>query len=138
MIRITLLLYFCVNSFVVLLPDFVLRQVTMVDWESKVFVVDMLRNEVCDLIRHYTDEHVRRLETYGRQDLSWRTLYTYTKMDIPCCEVPGLTPIVEGLMSKVKSVIGHVFGRPSAASFLEPRSWKEPHLLKYQKLSSAK
>jgi hypothetical protein len=110
------------------------KQVTVIDWESKVFVVDMVRKEICDLIIQFTDDHVRRLEAHGRLDLSWRTLYTYTKMDIPCCEVPGLTLIMDGVMSNVKAVIGHVFGRPRAASFLEPRSWKEPHLLKYQKL----
>jgi hypothetical protein len=94
----------------------------------------MVRNEVCDLIRQYTDVHVKYLASIGRTDLSWRTLYTYTKMDIPCCEVPGVTLIVDEILRKVKGVIGYVFGRPRLASAMIPRSWKEPHLLLYQKL----
>ena len=94
----------------------------------------MVQNEICDMVRYYTDRHVQYLESHGRSDMAWRTLYTYTKMDIPCCEVPGLTPIVQDVIEKVKAVIGFIFGEPRLASLLAPRSWKEPHLLKYQQL----
>jgi hypothetical protein len=109
-------------------------QVIIIDWVYKIFVVDMVRDEACDLIRNFTDTHVKYLIAIGRSDLSWRTLYTYTKMDIPCCEVPGVMPIVDGILGKVKGVIGYVFECPRAASAMIPRSWKEPHLLVYQKI----
>lgn len=108
----------------------------MIDRDMRIIVVDMVPSHLCDAIRYYTERHVERLESHGRLDLAWRTLYTYTKMDLPCCEVPGLGPIVWTVIAHVKRLIGYVLDRPRAESFLRPRSWKEPHLLKYQKLPS--
>lgn len=104
----------------------------MLDWETKIFVIDLVAPEVCDLIRRRTDEFVHSQSRQRKP--SWRTLYTYTKMDIPIREVQGLDRIMQLIFHQVSVVIGDVFTEPRAASFLRPRSWKEPHILKYHKV----
>ena len=70
----------------------------------------------------------------GDASKSWRTLYTYTKMDLPCNEVTSLPPLIQRVMTDIIKIVGVVHGQRKAASFLRPRSWKEPHLLLYQKV----
>jgi len=109
-------------------------KVTVIDWDLKVFVVDLVQPEVCDFFRDCTDLHVHGLETSEQHELSWRPLYTYTKMDIPCCEVPGVLPNMHGIVLKVLDVLGDVFDNPHDTAKLHARSWKEPHFLVYQKV----
>jgi hypothetical protein len=104
----------------------------MIDRETKIFLIDLVSPEACDHIRRCADDHVHRQSRKNKP--SWRTLYTYTKMDIPCQEVAGLGSLMQFLMEDVIQAIGDVFDQPRAASCLRPRSWKEPHLLKYQKV----
>jgi len=67
------------------------KTVHMVDPDRKVFVIDLLSPETCDEIRMMADNHTRN----AKKDAEvWRTLYTYTKMDLP---------VVEGKMKKKRS-----------------------------------
>jgi hypothetical protein len=110
-------------------------KVTIVDEELKVFVVDLLSPETCDLVRRMADDHVRQVSESGSGMPTWRTLYTYTKQDLPCSEVKGLTTSVTDLiMANVANIVGEIYGRKKEALKLRPRSWKEPHLLLYQHL----
>jgi hypothetical protein len=59
-------------------------EVYAVDEENKVFVVDLVDAKTCDLIVKLADEHCARVEKNGNHAASWRTLYTYSKMDLPC------------------------------------------------------
>lgn len=59
-------------------------EVYVVDEENKVFVIDLVNSETCDLICQLADEHCQRAEVSGNTSSSWRTLYTYSKMDLPC------------------------------------------------------
>ena len=63
------------------------RRVTMVDEARKVFVIDLLSPEMCDQIRMMADDHTREIHKSGSSAENWRTLYTYTKMDLPAVEV---------------------------------------------------
>jgi hypothetical protein len=107
-------------------------KVTMADEENKVFIIDLVSPETCKLIRRLADDHCARAEASGNPAASWRTLYTYSKMDLPCCEVKDLTNIANNIMAKVILIVGEIFGNHDGVSKLRPRSWKEPHLLKYQ------
>ena len=110
-------------------------RVTMIDDDRKVFVIDAVTPEMCDRIRTMTDDYVRETALTNPNKQTWRTLYTYTKMDLPCGEVTGLMKkAVDGIMKNVVSVVGAVYGNKKAAAKLKPRSWKEPHLLHYQVL----
>lgn len=113
-------------------------KVTIVDEERKVLIVDLIPPETCDLIRQMAEEHVALMEKkHGKNsgDFTWRTLYTYTKMDLPCSEVKGMANrITDHIMTDVKKIVGEIFGKNKEAQKLRPRSWKEPHLLKYQKV----
>jgi predicted 2-oxoglutarate/Fe(II)-dependent dioxygenase YbiX len=82
-----------------------------------------------------TDEHVRQVAASGNRQPTWRTLYTYTKQDLPCNEVKDLTErVTNQIMTDIKAIIGEIYENPCEAAKLRPRSWKEPHLLLYQKL----
>ena len=108
---------------------------TIVDDERKVFIIDLLSPETCDLIRTMTDDHVRKINESGSGAATWRTLYTYTKQDLPCSEVKGLSSrVTDGIMKDTIKIIGEVYGNKKEAAKLRPRSWKEPHLLLYQKV----
>ena len=62
------------------------KTVHMIDAERKIFVIDLLSPETCDEIRMMADNHTRN----AKKDAEvWRTLYTYTKMDLPVVE--GMT-----------------------------------------------
>jgi hypothetical protein len=63
------------------------KKVTFVDEARKVFVIDLLSPEVCDQIRMMADDHTREIHQSGSNAENWRTLYTYTKMDLPAVEV---------------------------------------------------
>lgn len=106
-------------------------KLTVIDWDLKVFAIDMVSPRTCDFIRQLTSNHVRNVEAAGQ--LSWRTLYTYTKMDIPCIEVPGVGPIMDRVMYTTVQTLGDIY-RTLDVSNLRRRSWKEPHLLMYQKV----
>jgi len=118
-------------------------KVTMIDEARKIFVIDLLSEKTCTLIRNITEDYIERLEKSkaarsrnrnGDTTKGWRTLYTYTKMDLPCSEIKGLADnITNRIMSDIVKVVGEVYGKKIEASNLRPRSWKEPHLLKYQK-----
>ena len=59
------------------------KTVHMVDPDRKVFVIDLLSPETCDEIRMMADNHTLN----AKKDAEvWRTLYTYTKMDLPVVE----------------------------------------------------
>ena len=110
-------------------------RVTLIDDERKVFVIDAVTPDMCDRIRTMTDDYVRETALTHPNKQTWRTLYTYTKMDLPCGEVTGLMKkAVDGIMKNVVSIVGTVYGNRKAAAKLKPRSWKEPHLLHYQVL----
>lgn len=112
-------------------------KVTIVDEIKKVFIIDLLPPETCSLIRQMAEDHTKHIELIEGKDTkrSWRTLYTYTKMDLPCGEVPNLSSrITDHIMADVKRVVGELYGKPNEAYKLRARSWKEPHLLKYQKV----
>jgi hypothetical protein len=69
--------------------------------------------------------------------VTWRTLYTYTKQDLPCGEVPGLTArFTNRIMTDVIKIVGEVYCQANEAVKLRPRSWKEPHLLLYQRIEN--
>jgi hypothetical protein len=108
------------------------QKVTMIDRDLMIFVVDLVPPEICNVILGCTSRHVRCMEATGNSEKCWRSLYTYTKMDIPCAEVPGLGQIMHDIMLSVVRIIGDMYGKPQEASLLRPRSWKEPHLLMYQ------
>jgi hypothetical protein len=108
-------------------------KVTMVDETTKVFVIDLLLRKECKAIRSMIDEHVAEVTKRGEEAKGWRSLYTYTKMDLPCSEIATMQPVVAMIMRRVVRVVGHVYENIKAASKLKPRSWKEPHFLKYQK-----
>jgi hypothetical protein len=59
------------------------HRVHMIDAERKVFVIDLLSPETCDEIRMMADNHTRTAKEGAE---TWRTLYTYTKMDLPVVE----------------------------------------------------
>jgi hypothetical protein len=107
-------------------------KVTIVDWDLKIFVIDMISKVTCSLIRSLTDNYVTEVESSNQPEKSWRTLYTYTKMDIPICDVQGLPVLMHNIMLDITLVIGDVCLNPVAHTTLRPRSWKEPHLLMYQ------
>lgn len=111
------------------------KKVTIVDWTLKVLVFDLLSPETCALVRTMADDHVRKIHENGNRVPTWRTLYTYTKQDLPCSEVENLSTLVtDSITASVKSVVGEIFGKPKEASQLRERSWKEPHLLLYQNI----
>jgi hypothetical protein len=101
------------------------KRVTMVDEELKVFVVDLLSPETCELVRSMTDAHVRQVNDNGNLVATWRTLYTYTKQDLPVCEVKNLkTLVTEGIMTSISAIVGEIFQNAKEAEKLRPRSWK--------------
>ena len=120
-------------------------KVTMIDDERKIFIIDLLNERTCRLIRSIAEEYIEKLEkSRGKgnendngnenENKGWRTLYTYTKMDLPCSEIKGLAENVTNcIMENIVNIVGEVYGKKIEASNLRPRSWKEPHLLKYQK-----
>jgi len=111
------------------------KKVTMIDEEKKVFVVDLMTPETCDFVRKLVDDHIRDVNESGSGQATWRTLYTYTKMDLPVTEVPGLPErVTSKIMDSVKKIVGEVFQEKKEAMKLRPRSWKEPHLLLYQRV----
>ncbi len=112
------------------------KKVTMVDEASKVFVIDLLASETCNMIRRVTDAHLNRIKHSGDDSQGWRTLYSYTKMDLPCSEVASLPLITNRILADIVAIVGEVYGLPEAAQQLQPRSWKEPHLLLYQKVQN--
>ena len=112
------------------------KKVTMIDPVRKVFVIDLLSPETCDQIRMMADNHTR--ENVNSSSATWRTLYTYTKMDLPVVEVKDMVKkYTDQIMYDVKKIVGEIFGgsMKKDAMKLRPRSWKEPHLLLYQQLS---
>jgi hypothetical protein len=75
---------------------------------------------------------------------TWRKLYTYTELDMPCREVPGLMhhpqDVVNGVLTDITNIIGLIENHLPfpLAQHLHPRSRDEPHLLKYQNIPNAK
>jgi len=113
------------------------KRVTMIDLERKIFIIDLLKSEDCDIIRGMTDNYVRGVHDSQSGAVTWRTLYTYTKQDLPCGEVPGLTErFTNRIMVDVIKIIGEIYCQPKEALKLRPRSWKEPHLLLYQRIEN--
>lgn len=106
--------------------------ITVLSAELKIFVVDLLSEQECDWILHHTEQHVENSVHLGTE--TWRKLFTHTQFDLPCCEVLPLRPMTNQLLIHIRQIIGHLFKARRAASRLAPRSWKEPHLLRYQKV----
>ena len=59
------------------------KTIHMIDPDRKVFVIDLLSPETCDEIGMMVDNHTRNAK---KEAEVWRTLYTYTKMDLPVVE----------------------------------------------------
>jgi hypothetical protein len=111
------------------------KRVTMIDPVRKVFIIDLLSPEECDEIRMMADKHTVDQSHNGSHAPVWRTLYTYTKMDLPVCEVTDMREkYTDRILLDVKRIVGEVFGKKKEAMALRPRSWKEPHVLLYQAL----
>lgn len=106
-------------------------KVTVLSSAAKVFVIDMIPHSVCDMIRRSADGHASRLASNGKQAFS--KIYNHTESDLPACEIPGMGPLMEQLLKTISNVIGEVCGYAYASTRLQPNSWKEPHVLKYQK-----
>ena len=110
-------------------------KITVINEPLKVFVVDLLTSEnglaICDSIRQLAEDHCHSVEEANMPQLSWRKLYTYTKMDLPCSDVTSLRQPMQEIMRKIKLICGEMFDNIAGCSQLRPRSWKEPHLLKY-------
>ena len=105
-------------------------KITIIDSKLKIIVIDLVSEEECDLILHFTEAHVQNAEAAGRKP--WSQLYEYTRFDLPCCEILALRGITTWLLNQIRIIVGRIFRAPWAASRLIPRSWKEPHLLRYQ------
>jgi hypothetical protein len=87
------------------------KRVTMIDPVRKVFIIDLLSPEVCDEIRMMADDHTREIHKSGLNTETWRTLYTYTKMDLPVAEVKDMTKkYTEQILLDVKKIVGEIFG----------------------------
>jgi hypothetical protein len=84
------------------------KKVTMIDPNLMIFVIDMVPADICNAILDCTSRHVRCMTAIGNADKCWRSLYTYTKMDIPCAEVPGLGNIMQRIMLGVVGIIGEM------------------------------
>ena len=97
----------------------------MVDWTHKVFVIDMLPPNLC--------QYIRDLCNATTTPSQWRTLYTHTKHDCPSREIPGVRPLLSVVSHNVRRVLAEVL-RTGDVHNLYERSWREPHLLKYEKL----
>lgn len=106
--------------------------ITVLSAELKIFVVDLLSEEECNWILHHAEQHVENSVLTGTE--TWRKLFTHTQFDLPCCEVLPLRPMTNQLLIQIRQIIGNLFKARRAASRLSPRSWKEPHLLRYQKI----
>jgi hypothetical protein len=76
-------------------------RVTMVDETLKIFVIDLVPKEVCELILQMTEDHLRRAEGNKGVAETWRTLYTYTKMDLPCSEIDHLQIVTDEIIADV-------------------------------------
>ena len=101
------------------------KKVTMIDDVKKVFVIDLLSSETCNSIRTCVDYHVQKVIQSGTNAPTWRTLYTYTKMDLPCGEVEGMsTTYTNKIIHDIARVIGEVYGEKRQAANLRARSWK--------------
>ena len=94
-------------------------KVTMIDDAKKIFVIDLVPPQICDLVLLLTEDHIQNIGE-GRK---WRKLYSYTSMDLPCFEVQYLPNITNRIMQQVVKIIGKVFNSPIRAAFLKPRSW---------------
>ena len=111
------------------LPDCV----NMLSNRYKIFVIDMIPPEQCDEIRRLASQYEKHVtRRIGEDHAVYRQLYSYTKLDLPCREVPGLARIIGPVYATVIRIIGQVFGRPQDAARLHARSSNEPHLLRYQ------
>jgi hypothetical protein len=87
------------------------KRVIMVDPVRKVFIIELLSPEVCDEIRMMADNHTREVHKSGLNTETWRTLYTYTKMDLPVAEVKDMTKkYTEQILLDVKKIVGEIFG----------------------------
>ena len=104
-------------------------KITIVSEEHKIFVVDLLPAETCDWILQETTNHVAHCVKECR--VSYRKLYTHTLHDLPCSEVVALRPLTNQLLHDIRKLVGHLCTNPQGAATLVPRSWKEPHLLRY-------
>ncbi len=101
----------------------------IVDEEAGIFVFDLLTSSQCDRLVDFAEEFNANQSSKSRQ---WRKLYTYTKMDLPMMDlgdVQGFEEVKEKLMARINSVIAAYF--KCDGSLLKPRTWKEPHFLKY-------
>jgi hypothetical protein len=118
--------------------------VEIIDWASKVLVVDLVPAAVCQLLRSTIRQHCVTQQRDGQE--TWRTLYTYTKRDLPCCEIAKVNEIAQQLIDTINGLLSLLFGHHNDDHHhnnnnhdgnnnmivLRPRSWKEPHFLRYE------
>jgi hypothetical protein len=119
-------------------------QVEIIDWSTKVFVIDLVPPAVCDILRSTISQHCQTQKLNGQ--ITWRTLYTYTKMDLPCCEIAKVQDISQQLIDNINGLLSLLFAAGDQHEHdtnnndkngplpivLRPRSWKEPHFLRYE------
>jgi hypothetical protein len=120
--------------------------VEIIDWTSKVLVIDLVPPAVCRLLRSTITQHCLTQQRNGQ--VTWRTLYTYTKRDLPCCEIAKVNEIAQQLIDTINGLLSLLFGHHNDDDHhnnnndddhnnknmivLRPRSWKEPHFLRYE------
>ena len=88
----------------------------------------------------HTDHHTQELiQSVSDNAETWRTLYPFTKMDLPVIEVKDMAKkYTDQIHNEAKKIVGEIFGinMKKEAMELRPRNWKEPHLLLYQRLEN--
>ncbi|GMH57476.1 hypothetical protein TL16_g02388 [Triparma laevis f. inornata] len=104
----------------------------IIDAKTGCFVFQLLTPEECRSLIQSAESHVQS----SAGGSGWRKLYTYTKMDLPMQDLANAgvvdeqgQNIKESLMRRICSVVASYYG--CSASALRPRTWKEPHFLKY-------
>ncbi|GMI23189.1 hypothetical protein TrCOL_g3525 [Triparma columacea] len=106
-----------------------------VDASVGCFVFQALTPDECDALIRIAEDHAQKAEQADKPMAikGWRKLYTYTSMDLPVqdirssmCNGPDLK---SWLMEKICKVAGAYYG--CHPNVLKPRTWKEPHFLKY-------
>ncbi|GKY92820.1 hypothetical protein MPSEU_000251600 [Mayamaea pseudoterrestris] len=105
-------------------------KITVVSEQLKIYVVNLLSPRGCECIRRAMQKHVNHLQAMGHSDMGFRAIYTYSKMDIPCCEITEIVPFMSLVGTTINQILAHVLDDPKAIT-LAPRDWKEPHMLLY-------
>jgi hypothetical protein len=103
--------------------------IAIIDEAHKTFIATVLTPGECRELIALSEKHGREYADSNGTKCPWRKLYTYTKADLPCSEVPEIRRITQKLTQRVFAIISEYYG--CKAKDLRPRSWKEPHILRY-------